>query len=73
MSPKNNPVMVLEKVCKRFGGVVAADDVSFELEPGQIRGLIGPNGSGKSTTLNLISGICDVEPGIILLDGEDIT
>jgi len=73
MPSKNKPVMVLEKVCKRFGGVVAADDVSFDLQPGQIRGLIGPNGSGKSTTLNLISGICDVEPGIILLDGENIT
>lgn len=65
--------MTLEKVCKRFGGVVAADEVSFTLQSGQIRGLIGPNGSGKSTTLNLISGICDVDPGQIFLDGANIT
>jgi ABC-type branched-subunit amino acid transport system ATPase component len=76
MHAQNKPVMVLDKVCKRFGGVVAADNVAFDLQPGQIRGLIGPNGSGKSTTLNLISGICEIEPGsagAIHLAGENIT
>ena len=53
--------------------MVAADEVSFSLQAGQIRGLIGPNGSGKSTTLNMISGICDMEPGHVTLDGEDVT
>ena len=67
------PVLVVDKACKRFGGVVAADEVSLSVQPGQIRGLIGPNGSGKSTLLNLISGICDLEPGTIVLDGINIS
>ena len=72
--PSNiEPVLVVDKACKRFGGVVAADDVSLSVQPGQIRGLIGPNGSGKSTLLNLISGICDLEPGTIFLDGTNIS
>jgi branched-chain amino acid transport system ATP-binding protein len=65
--------MVLDKLCKRFGGVVAADEVSFVVTAGQIQGLIGPNGSGKTTVLNLISGITDMDAGDIILDGEVIT
>lgn len=73
MEESNSVVLSLEKVTKRFGGVVADDDVSFELRAGQVHGLIGPNGSGKTTTLNLISGIYDVDAGSIVLAGEDIT
>ena len=50
-------ILKLNKVNKRFGGVVTALDVCMELEPGAIHGLIGPNGAGKTTLLNLISGI----------------
>ena len=69
----NQPIMVLDKLCKRFGGVVAADEVSFSLLPARVHGLIGPNGSGKTTILNLISGITDMDAGKITLAGEDIT
>jgi len=65
--------MVLDKLCKRFGGVVAADEVSFSLVPGKVHGLIGPNGSGKTTLLNLISGVTDMDAGSITLDGEIVT
>ncbi|MDR3589475.1 MAG: ABC transporter ATP-binding protein [Negativicutes bacterium] len=65
--------MMLDKLSKRFGGVVAADEVSFNLYSGAIHGLIGPNGSGKSTMLNLISGVTDMDGGDVILDGESIT
>ena len=65
--------MVLDKLCKRFGGVVAADEVSFSLVPGKVHGLIGPNGSGKTTLLTLISGVTDMDAGSITLDGEIVT
>jgi branched-chain amino acid transport system ATP-binding protein len=71
--PVQNPVLTLDKVCKRFGGVVAADEVSFSLTSGQVRGLIGPNGSGKTTILNVISGIYEADPGTILFGGDTIT
>lgn len=70
---KSKQILILDKVCKRFGGIIAADEVSFELTSGQIHGLIGPNGSGKSTVINLISGVCDSDSGNITLDDEVIT
>lgn len=66
-------VLTLENVSKRFGGVVAADQVSFQMEPGTIHGLIGPNGAGKSTLMNLISGIYTVDEGKIYFEDADIT
>lgn len=63
----------LKSVCKRFGGVTAANNVSFKVNQGQILGLIGPNGAGKSTILNLISGIYEVDSGNIYFEGKDIT
>jgi ABC-type branched-subunit amino acid transport system ATPase component/ABC-type branched-subunit amino acid transport system permease subunit len=55
----------------RFGGVVAVDDVSFTLEPGQVVGLIGPNGAGKTTLLDTISGFTAPSGGTVLIDGEN--
>lgn len=66
-------ILKLEKVCKRFGGVIASEDVSFSLFPGEIRGLIGPNGAGKSTLMNQISGIYNCDSGNIWFEGKDIT
>lgn len=65
--------MKLDKICKRFGGVVAANEVSFTLASGEIHGLIGPNGSGKTTVLNLINGITEMDAGEVTLDGVSIT
>ena len=58
---------------KRFGGLVALDDVSLDLRPGEVHGLIGPNGSGKTTMLNLMSGYYRPDGGEILLDGEALS
>ena len=59
-------------LCKRFGGFLAVNRVSFELRAGEILGLIGPNGSGKSTTFNLIAGTLRPSSGSIRLDGKEI-
>lgn len=68
-----NPILRLDKVCKRFGGVIAADEITFKVMPAQIHGLIGPNGAGKSTLMNLISGIYTPDSGSIFFDEQDIT
>jgi len=58
---------------KTFGGIVAVDGVSFDVEAGTLTGLIGPNGAGKSTTFNLITGMLDPDSGTVRFNGEDIT
>jgi branched-chain amino acid transport system ATP-binding protein len=57
---------------RSFGGIVALDDVSFEVRPGEIAGLIGPNGAGKTTLFNCISRIYDVDRGNISFDGHNL-
>ena len=54
------------------GGTPAIEDISFQVEPGKIHGLIGPNGSGKTTLIKCITGILSIDEGEILLDGEKI-
>jgi branched-chain amino acid transport system ATP-binding protein len=65
--------MRVEGARKAFGGLVAVNDVTFDLRRGEILGLIGPNGSGKTTTMNLISGAFGMDRGRIELDGETIS
>jgi ABC-type branched-subunit amino acid transport system ATPase component len=60
-------------ITRRFGGLTALADVSLELRPGEVHGLIGPNGSGKTTLLNLLSGYYLPDAGRITLDAADIT
>jgi len=62
-----------EGVEKRFGGLVAVNDVSLTVEKGEIFGLIGPNGAGKTTFLNCISGFYRPEKGKIIFNDEDVT
>jgi branched-chain amino acid transport system ATP-binding protein len=66
-------LLVLEKVGKRFGGLQAVKDLSFEVREGEILGLIGPNGAGKSTLFNLINGVFAPDAGRITFAGIDIT
>ncbi len=65
-------VLSVRELTKRFGGILAVDDVSFELHSGETLGLIGPNGAGKTTVLDLISGVLPLDGGRIELDGVDI-
>jgi ABC-type branched-subunit amino acid transport system ATPase component len=55
-------------ITKRYGGLTAVDDVSFDIQAGELVGLIGPNGSGKTTLLNILSGLAEADAGEILLD-----
>ena len=66
-------IMRVERARKAFGGLVAVNEVSFDLARGEILGLIGPNGSGKTTTMNLISGALRMDRGSVELDGEVIS
>ena len=63
----------LSSVVKRFGGLVAVNNVSFEVRSNEVLGLIGPNGSGKTTLINCISGFYHPDSGKILYGGKDIT
>jgi branched-chain amino acid transport system ATP-binding protein len=67
------PLLELRGVSKAFGQVVVADDLSYQLEMGEVLGVVGPNGAGKTSMLNLISGILQPDSGRILLDGQEIT
>lgn len=65
-------LLSIERVTKRFGGLVAVGNVTFSIDRGEILGLIGPNGAGKSTLVNLISNYYKADSGRIRLDGHDL-
>jgi branched-chain amino acid transport system ATP-binding protein len=74
MSERGDPPLLrVEGLRKTFGGLVATDDASFEVERGTITGLIGPNGAGKSTLFNLVSGFYQPDGGRVEVDGTDVT
>jgi branched-chain amino acid transport system ATP-binding protein len=66
------PLLSVEGLCKRFGGLHAVKDVSFGVENNAIKGVIGPNGAGKTTLFNLISGMLRHDAGTVKLDGKEI-
>ncbi|MDC3169984.1 ABC transporter ATP-binding protein [Paracoccaceae bacterium] len=66
-------MLQIENIGKNFGGVKAVDDLSFNIDKGEIVGLIGPNGSGKSTTINLICGVFPADSGNISLDNLNVS
>ncbi|MGH6943967.1 MAG: ABC transporter ATP-binding protein [Geminicoccaceae bacterium] len=67
------PLLAVERLAKRFGGMVVLDGVSLEVEPGQIHGVIGPNGAGKTTLFNVINGIYTASGGKVTFKGREIT
>lgn len=66
-------MLMVKNLSKRFGGIEAVKNLDFQLQGGEILGLVGPNGSGKSTTFNLITGFHRPDEGTVLFKGEDIT
>jgi len=67
------PILTARGVTKRFGGLAAVSDVTFELEAGEILGLIGPNGSGKTTLVNVMTGALPATGGEVRFDGRVLT
>ena len=65
-------LLAVQNLTRRFGGIVALEEVSFEVEPGEIVGLIGPNGAGKTTAFNVISGLYRPHAGEVVFDGRSI-
>ena len=70
---RGQPILSVGGATRRFGGLVAVDNVSFELKAGEILGLIGPNGAGKTTMFNLITGALPLHQGTIRFLGRDIS
>ena len=67
------PALEARGLVRRFGGLIATDYVSFELQPGARQALIGPNGAGKTTLINLLTGVAKPSEGAVLLEGVEIT
>jgi ABC-2 type transport system ATP-binding protein len=65
-------MIAVEHLVKRYGTFTAVDDVSLEVEPGQIHGFLGPNGAGKTTTIRMIAGLLKPTAGRILVNGHDL-
>jgi branched-chain amino acid transport system ATP-binding protein len=66
-------LLQVERLVKRFGGLVATDDLSLDVRPGEVHALIGPNGAGKTTLIAQLSGFLRPDGGHIAFDGRDIT
>jgi len=66
-------LLSVEHVSRRFGSLIAVNNVSLSVEPGELRAVIGPNGAGKTTFFNMISGFLAPTSGRILFEGEDVT
>ncbi|MDO9279029.1 MAG: branched-chain amino acid ABC transporter ATP-binding protein/permease [Polaromonas sp.] len=78
LSERNKPatgelVLEVQAIRKQFGGLVAVNDIGFQIKAGQIVGLIGPNGAGKSTTFNLITGVLSLTSGKVFFRGDEIS
>jgi len=67
------PILALQRVCKRFGAVLVAQEINLELAEGEALGIIGPNGAGKSTLFGIVSGSMRPDSGAVTLAGLDIT
>ena len=69
----STPALHARGLVRRFGALVATDDVSFAVEPGARQALIGPNGAGKTTLINLLTGVLTPTAGQVWLQGRDVT
>ncbi len=69
----SNIILETKNVVKKFGGLVAVNNISMEVKQGEVFGIIGPNGAGKTTLLNLVSGLYKPEEGQVVFKGEEIS
>src|SRR5271166_4513102 len=67
------PLLVIEELTIRFGGLTALNQVNFAVERGEVRAIIGPNGAGKSTFFNCLTGVLRPSSGHIRFNGDEIT
>lgn len=67
-----NAYLSVQGIRKQFGGIVAVDQVSFEVDKGEVVSIIGPNGAGKTTVFNMLTGVYQVDEGTITFNGEEI-
>ena len=65
-------LLEVEEITKRFGGIVAVENVSFRVKRGEVVSIIGPNGAGKTTVFNTLTGVYKTDHGRILFEGEEI-
>jgi branched-chain amino acid transport system ATP-binding protein len=70
---KSEPLLAVRDISKSFGGVAALSDVSLDVYPGEVFGIIGPNGSGKTTLVNTITGFVKSDKGKVLFKSQDVT
>ena len=73
MQAKQEPLLEVNGLTMKFGNLMANDDVSFSVYPGEIVGLIGPNGAGKTTCFNCVTGFLQPTSGRVTFAGVDIT
>jgi len=66
-------IICLKHLTKCFGKLVAVNDISLEIPPGQIFGFLGPNGAGKTTTIKMMAGILEPTEGAVIIDGKDMS
>jgi len=66
-------ILQAKGITRRFGGLEAVSNVTFDLPAGKVLGLIGPNGAGKTTLFNIIDGVCRPDEGCVLFEGRDVT
>ncbi len=66
-------ILEVDRLTKAFGGLIAVKELSFEVDKGELMGMIGPNGSGKTTTFNCIAGYYNPTSGKVIFDGKDVT
>jgi len=71
--PAADNILELTDLTKRFGGLVAVDNVSLSIKRGEVFALIGPNGAGKTTLFNNVTGLFQPTSGRVVFDGRDIT
>ncbi len=71
-APPNEPVLRCSGLRKAFDGLVAVDDVSFHIQPGETYGLLGPNGAGKTTAISMIAGLLEMDAGEVYIVGQPL-